>query len=145
MSEVQNEKMKDINARLGIQDDLTVEKNKKLLDELKELNDKLKNEELFDKLEKFKQTTKNQTKTLEQLVELTKKYYVEKKAEQIADQLDKLADKQDKLADSEKENQAEKQEAINKVFDKIQEDLKDLEKENKELKSTIDIPKDTEK
>ena len=31
MSEVQNEKMKDINARLGIQDDLTVEKNKKLI------------------------------------------------------------------------------------------------------------------
>ena len=31
MSEVQNEKMKDINARLGIQDDLTVEKNKKLV------------------------------------------------------------------------------------------------------------------
>ena len=66
---------------------------------LKRLNDKLKNEELFEKLEKFKQITKNQTKTLEQLVELTKKYYVEKKAEQIADQLDKLADKQDKLAE----------------------------------------------
>ena len=31
MSEAQNEKMKDINARLGIQDDLTVEKNKKLI------------------------------------------------------------------------------------------------------------------
>jgi hypothetical protein len=31
MSEIQNEKMKDINARLGIQDDLTVEKNKKLI------------------------------------------------------------------------------------------------------------------
>ena len=31
MSETQNEKMKDINERLGIQDDLTVEKNKKLI------------------------------------------------------------------------------------------------------------------
>jgi hypothetical protein len=31
MSEMQNEKMKDINARLGIQDDLNVEKNKKLI------------------------------------------------------------------------------------------------------------------
>ena len=125
--------------------DKEIEKNKKLLDELKELNDKLKNEELFEKLEKFKQITKNQTKTLEQLVELTKKYYVEKKAEQIADQLDKLADKQDKLAENEKENQVDKQEAINKQFDKIQEDLKDLQKENKELKSPIDLPKDAEK
>ena len=125
--------------------DKELEKNKKLLDELKELNDKLKNEELFDKLEKFKQITKNQTKTLEQLVELTKKYYVEKKAEQIADQLDKLADKQDKLAENEKENQVNKQEAINKQFDKIQEDLKELQKENKELKSPIDLPKEAEK
>jgi len=125
--------------------DKELEKNKKLLDELKELNDKLKNEELFEKLEKFKQITKNQTKTLEQLVELTKKYYVEKKAEQIADQLDKLADKQDKLAENEKENQVDKQEAINKHFDNIQEDLKDLQKENKELKSPIDLPKDAEK
>lgn len=125
--------------------DKELEKNKKLLDELKELNDKLKNEELFDKLEKFKQITKNQTKTLEQLVELTKKYYVEKKAEQIADQLDKLADKQDKLSENEKENQVDKQEAINKEFDKIQEDLKELQKENKELKSPIDLPKEAEK
>ena len=125
--------------------DKELEKNKKLLDELKQLNDKLKNEDLFDKLEKFKQITKSQTKTLEQLVELTKKYYVEKKAEQIADKLDKLADKQDKLAENEKENQVDKQEAINKEFDKIQEDLKDLEKENNELKSPIDLPKDAEK
>lgn len=125
--------------------DKELEKNKKLLDELKELNDKIKNEELFEKLEKFKQITKDQTKTLEQLVELTKKYYVEKKAEQIADNLNKLADKQDKLAESEKGNQVEKQEAINKEFDKIQQDLKDLEKENKELKSPIDLPKDDEK
>lgn len=100
---------------------------------------------MFEKLDKFKQITKDQTKTLEQLVELTKKYYVEKKAEQIADKLDKLADKQDKLAESEKENQVEKQEAINKEFDKIQQDLKDLEKENKELKSPVDLPKDAEK
>ena len=125
--------------------DKELEKNKKLLDELKELNDKIKSEELFEKLDKFKQITKDQTKTLEQLVELTKKYYVEKKAEQIADNLNKLADKQDKLAESEKENQVEKQEAINKEFDKIQEELKDLEKENKELKAPLDLPKDAEK
>jgi hypothetical protein len=45
------------------------------------------------------------------LVELTKKYYVEKKAGQLADKLDKLSEKQDKLAEN--ENSAEKQKAIN--------------------------------
>ena len=122
-----------------------IEKNQKLLDELKELNDKIKNEELMDKLDKFKQNSKNQIKNLEQLVELTKKYYVEKKAEQIADKLDKLAEKQDKLSENEKENDAKKQEEINKEFDKIQEELKELDKENKELKTPLDIPKDAEK
>ena len=117
-----------------------LEKNQKLLDELKKLNDKISKEEFFEKMEKFKQNSKNQMKSLEQLVELTKKYYVEKKAEQIADKLDKLSDKQDKLSESEKENNSEKQDEINKEFDKIQEELKDLEKDNKELKSPIELP-----
>ncbi|MGH2665272.1 DUF4175 family protein [Flavobacterium sp.] len=125
--------------------DKELEKNQKLLDELKELNEKLNQEELFDKIEKFQQKSKNQTKNLEQLVELTKRYYVEKKAEQIADKLEKLSEKQDALADDKKENSTEKQNEINKEFDKIQEELKELDKENKELKSPMDIPQDKEK
>lgn len=125
--------------------DAALDKNQKLLDELKELNDKIKNEELLSKLDKFKQNSKNQIKNLEQLVELTKKYYVEKKAEQLGDKLDKLSEKQDKLTEDEKENKLDKQEDINSDFDKIQEDLKDLVKENKELKSPIDLPNDAAK
>ena len=125
--------------------DKDLEKNKKLLDELKELNDKIQNEELFSKLDKFKQNSKNQIKNLEQLVELTKKFYVEKKAEQLGDKLDKLSETQNKLAEEEKENKLDKQENINSDFDKIQEDLKDLEKENKQLKAPIDLPKDAVK
>ena len=100
-----------------------IEKNKKLLEELQKLNDKISKEELFDKMEKFQQASKNQTKSLEQLVELTKRYYVEKKAQQIADKINKLADKQDKLADKLDDNNVEKQEEINKEFDKIKEEL----------------------
>ena len=122
-----------------------LEKNKKLLDELQKLNDKISKEELFEKMEKFQQASKNQTKSLEQLVELTKRYYVEKKAEQIADKLNKLAEKQGKLADKTDENNAEKQDDINKEFDKLQEELNDLEKDNKELKSPMDLPKTDEK
>lgn len=122
-----------------------LEKNQKLLDELKDLNDKIKQDELVDKMDKFKQNSKNQVKSLEQLVELTKRYYVEKKAEQLADKLEKLSEKQEELSNKDKENTADKQEEINKEFDKIQEDLKDLEKENKELKSPMEIPKDAEK
>jgi hypothetical protein len=122
-----------------------IEKNKKLLEELQKLNDKISKEELFDKMEKFQQASKNQTKSLEQLVELTKRYYVEKKAQQIADKINKLAEKQDKLADKPEDNNVEKQEEINKEFDKIKEELKDLDKENKELKAPMDLPKSEDK
>ncbi len=117
------------------------EKNQKLLDELKELTNKLKQEELFDKIDKFKQNTKNQSKNLEQLVELTKRFYVEKKAQQLADKLNKLADKQDKLADN-MDNNAQKQDELNKEFDKLQEEMKELQKQNDELKKPMDIPAD---
>lgn len=120
--------------------DKDLEKNKKLLDELQKLNEKLEKDELFEKMDKLKQQSKNQTKSLQQLVELTKKYYVEKKAEQIADKLDKLSEKQDKLSENEKENSIEKQEEINKEFDKIQEELKELDKDNKELKAPVELP-----
>jgi hypothetical protein len=124
--------------------DKDLEKNKKLLDELKELNDKIKKEDLIEKMEKFKQNSKNQTKSLEQLVELTKKYYVEKKAQQLKDKLEKIAEKQEELSNKEKENNKESQDEINEAFDKIQEELKELDKENKELKKPLDIPIDKE-
>ena len=121
-----------------------LENNQKFLDELQKLNDKINQEELFEKMEQFKQVSKNQAKTLEQLVELTKRFYVEKKAEQIADKLEKLSEKQDKLSEENDKNNAENQDKINKEFDAIQEDLKELEKENEELKSPMDIPMDKE-
>lgn len=124
--------------------DKDFEKNKRLLDELKELNDKIKQDELVDKMDKFKQNTKTQTKSLEQLVELTKRYYVKKKAEQLKDKLDTLSEKQEDLSNKDKENNVDNQEEINKEFDKIQEDLKDLDKENKELKKPLDVPVDKE-
>jgi len=121
-----------------------LEKNKKLVDELKELNDKIKKEELMDKMDQFKQNAKNQTKSLEQLVELTKKFYVEKKAKQLKDKLEKLSDKQDHVSNKEKENTVENQKEINAEFDKIQEELKELDQENKELKNRLDLSIDKE-
>ncbi|WP_278034459.1 hypothetical protein [Flavobacterium nitratireducens] len=138
-SKKEDEFKKELEKRID-RNNTELEKNQKLLDELKSLNDKLKNEDLLEKLDQFKQTSKNQIKNLQQLVELTKKYYVQKKAEQVADKLDKLSNKQDKLSESEKENSLNKQQEINKEFDAIQKDLDELQKENKELKSPLDIP-----
>ena len=119
-----------------------IDKNSKLLQELQDINDKLNKEELVSKIDKFKQNSKNQSKNLQQLVELTKKFYVQKKAEQIADKLMKLADKQQNLSDSEKDNLGSKQSEINKEFDKIKEDIRQIGEDNKALKSPMDIGDD---
>jgi hypothetical protein len=118
------------------------DKTEKLLKELEELSKKLEKEELFDKADKLKQNAKNQQQNLEQLVELTKRFYVEKKAEQLADKLDKLSDKEEKLANSEKENTEQNQNEINQAFKDIQKELQDLDQENKELKDPLEIPND---
>jgi hypothetical protein len=51
------------------------------LDELKELNDKIKNEELLNKLDQFKQNSKNQVKF--GAVSGTDQVLYRKKAEQL--------------------------------------------------------------
>jgi hypothetical protein len=119
--------------------------NKKLLDELQKLNDKIGAEELLQKLDSYKQQSQNQTKNLAQLVELTKRFYVEKKAEQLANKLDQLSNQQEQLSDKGKENKSDKQEDINSDFHKIQNELKELQKDNNELKGPFDLPKEEAK
>ena len=140
-TDLKDDDKKDLQSRMEkVEQEL--EKNKNLLDELKDLNDKLKNEDLLDKLDQFKQKSKNQTKNLEQLVELTKKFYVEKKAKQIADKLKTLAIKQEELANDSKENTVKNQQNINNDFEKIKQSITDLREENRDLKAPIDIPDD---
>ena len=116
------------------------EKNEKLLKELEELSKKLQKDELFEKADKLKQNGKSQSKNLEQLVELTKRFYVEKKAEQIADKLNDLAKKEDKLSEEKEKNTSEKQAEINKEFKELSKELEELNKQNEDLKSPLEIP-----
>ena len=118
------------------------EKNEELLKELEKLSEKLQKEELFDKADKLKQNAKTQKMNLEQLVELTKRFYVEQKTQQIADKLQKLGDKQEKLPDNKEQNSKENQEQINNEFKDIKEELNQLDKDNESLKQPMDIDVD---
>ncbi len=121
-----------------------LDKNKKLLEELKELNSKIQDEDFVEKLDKFKEKSKSQNKNLTQLVELTKRYYVEKKAEQLVDKLDKLSQKQEKIANDDKNISVDQQEKIKQEFESIRKELEQLQKDNDDLKSPIDIPNDSQ-
>lgn len=118
------------------------EKNQRLIDEINKLNDKIQQEELTKSLEELKKSTKNQTKSLEQLLELTKRFYVEKKMEMAAKQLENLSKKQEELAEKQQEDKSAEQEKINEKFDEIKEELNKLKEENASLKSPLDIPQE---
>lgn len=132
----------DLRERLK-ENEEQLKKDEKLLDELEKLQekiDKLDKEELSDKLEKLAKQNKNQKRSLEQLLELTKKYYVGKKLEELQQELAKLAEKQEKLSEETPENNTkEKQDEINKEFEDFQKEMDALEKENQELKQPEDI------
>lgn len=135
----------DLKERLK-ENEEQLKKDEKLLEELEKLREKMNKEEFSEKLEKLASKAKSQKRSLEQILELTKKYYVNKKMEKIANELDKLAKEQDKLSNKKpKENTKEKQDELNKKFEDIQKELEELEKDNKDLKQPIDLPRDKNK
>lgn len=120
-----------------------LKENERLLKELEKLQEKIQKEELTEKLERLAKQNKNSEKNLEQLLELTKRYYVAKKAEKLAEEIQKLGEKQEKLAEEPDElNTKEKQEEINKEFDGYKKEMDDLKKENEALKKPMEIPQD---
>lgn len=121
--------------------ELEAEKNKKLLDELQKVADKINKEELAQQLEDLAKKQKSGQRNLEQLLELTKQYYVTEKASQLSKDLEKLAEKQDLLSklklveDDTKKNQAD----LNKKFNELDKDLDELIKDNNDLKKPLTI------
>jgi len=130
------EKKEALKNRLEEAKDLA--KEEKLLEELQKLAEKLEKEDLLDRIKKMSKNNKQQEKSLEQLLELTKRFYVEQKAEQIREKLEELSEKQENLAKNEK-NSKEKQEGLNKEFKDIEKEMEQLQEDNKELKEPMDI------
>lgn len=124
------EALKDRLARQNKQ----LEQNEKLLNELKSLTKDLQKEDLMARLEDMAKQNKSKQRSLEQMLELTKRYYVKQKAKQIQKKLETLGEKQRSFSDKEAaENTSENQGDINKAFNKLAEQLEQLREKNKEL------------
>ncbi len=131
------EKKKELQKR--IEELKQLNKQKKLLEELQKMAEKLNKEDLVRKAKELAQQNKQQERSLERILELTKRFYVEEKTMQISSKLEKLAQKQDSVITAEKQ-QLEKQKEINKEFDQISKELQELQKDNEKLKEPMDIP-----
>ncbi|WP_299114894.1 DUF4175 family protein [uncultured Winogradskyella sp.] len=146
LEEFQEEKKEDqfkedLKERLK-ENEEQLKKDEKLLEELEELKDKINKEEFTQKLEELAKQNKNKKRSMKQLLELTKRFYVMKKTEKIANQLDELSKKQEELSNKEKENTKEKQEELNKEFEKLQKDIEDLKQEDRRLQKPMKVPVD---
>jgi len=116
-------------------------KNAKLLQELEEVADKIDEEELKKKLEELGKRQQNGKRNLEQLVELTKRYYVTEKVNQLARELEKLGNKQEELAEKEIElkDKREEQQKLSEEFKNLAEELEELKKDNESLKKPLNL------
>ncbi|MDW5288970.1 DUF4175 family protein [Formosa sp. PL04] len=119
-----------------------LEQDERLLKELEKLQDKISDEELAKKFKYLSKQNKRQKRSLEQLVELTKRFYVQKKMEKLQDDLETLADEQIKQSEKTKEeNTSEKQDELNSKFKEFQMELDALNTENKGLKKPMELPR----
>lgn len=134
---------KELDQRLERNEE-RLEENEKLLEELQKYSEKLSREELGEKLEKLSKQNTNEQKNLEQLLELTKRYYVQEKTQKLARDLEKLAEKQEEIVKDQSGNTPENQEKLENEFENFQEQMDDLEKENEGLKKPFEMERDTQ-
>ena len=105
--------------------------------------DKINKEEFSEKLEELAKKNKNKKRSMLQLLELTKRFYVTKKQEKIQKQLEDVSKKQEELSKkSSVENKKEAQEKLNKEFKDIQKEIDELISENRKLRKPEDIERD---
>ena len=131
----------DLKERLK-ENEAQLKKDEKLLDELEKLNDKINKEKFTQKLDELAKQNKNKKRSMQQLLELTKRFYVMKKAEKVSKELKTLSEKQEELSDKKNENTKEAQEKLNQEFEKLQKDLDELKREDRQLQKSVDIPRD---
>ncbi len=121
--------------------EIEAKKNEKLLEELNKIADKIDKEELSKRLEELGKSQQNSERSLEQLLELTKRYYVTEKAAQLARELEKEAERQDILPELKlgQEFSAKEQKKLNENFEKISAALEQLKKDNQDLKKPLKL------
>ncbi len=125
--------------------EINAKKNEKLLDELSKIAEKIDKAALAKKLEELGKQQQNSERGLEQLLELTKRYYVTEKAAQLGRELEKEGLKQDKLPSQTEVDQKKEQEELNRNFESISKELQQLSKDNEKLKKPMDLGIDAPK
>ncbi|WP_027002670.1 DUF4175 family protein [Hugenholtzia roseola] len=145
-----------------LMDEMLDEETKKLYEKLNELlQENAKSEDLKELLEQIEKKQLNVEKELDRALEMFKQLQMDKKMEDIAQQLEDLAQKQEQLAEEtkkldekqaaksdpkqeDKQNQAfqeqkEKQDNLNQEFEQLEKEMEELKEMNEELQNERDL------
>ncbi len=127
--------------------EMEARKNEKLMEELNKVADKINKEDLAKRLEEIGKQQQNNQRSLEQLLELTKRYYVTEKASQLSKDLERVASEQDEMTQQpiDRDSTLEIQEKLNEAFEKMAEELEELRKDNQDLKKPLSLDIDKAK
>ncbi|MGB5370620.1 MAG: hypothetical protein WBN18_09330, partial [Flavobacteriaceae bacterium] len=127
--------------------EMEARKNERLLEELNKVADKITKEDLAKRLEELGKQQQNNQRSLEQLLELTKRYYVTEKAAQLSKDLERMALEQEVMTEQsiDKDSTLREQERLNEVFKEMAEELEELSKDNQDLKKPLALDIDEEK
>lgn len=128
--------------------EMEARKNAALLEELQKVMDKLDREELQERLEELGKNRESNQRSLEQLLELTKRYYITQKARELGSRLEKVAERQEilsRLNDLEESFGEHEQEKLNTEFQKLLEEVGQFEKDNQALRKPLPWKRDAQK
>ena len=110
-----------------------------LLEELQKMMDDMNKDELLQNMEEMEQKSESLEKELDRTLELFKHMELDKKIENIEEQLRELAEQQKDLQEKTQEKKMsseelkEKQEELNEKFEDIENDIEEAKKMNEEL------------
>jgi hypothetical protein len=113
----------------------SIHSNQNLLKELSKFQNKINDEDFLKTFNKLGSKSSLQQKSLEQILELTKRFYVQKKIEKLANSILNLSKKQFKNSLNKSNISSKKnQDSINKEFNYIKNELDSLSINNNNLK-----------
>lgn len=108
-----------------------------LLNELQRMAEKLDKVAFLKRVERLSSKNHQQFRSLKRILELTKRFYVEEKTLQIANQLKSLSEKQSKIHT---DNFLEQQPLIETAFESILTSLDEVQKDNLDLREPMELP-----
>ena len=121
--------------------DKKIDDDQKVLDELKSLADKINKEDFVKKLNSIVNQRRLKQRSVQQMLELTKRYYIKQKIQQIKNRLQELSSEQQEAYDtSELHESREKQNEINRKFNDLSNEMGSMIETNNSLSKPMELP-----